>query len=375
MMTEGQGAGDRGQPRGRGQETGGGGLPSCPRPLPLTPCPLPRPASQEVLVISLSNIGDAILTLPVLDLVRQRHAAARITVLCGARAAAIFAGRLDVADLLVEERRAPWRATWALWRRLRRQRFALVIDLRHTLWPLLLRAQRRSPLARQPPRRLIHMRDRHLWRAQQALDTTDLPAARRHAPSADDALFATRWLAQAGVPVGAALVAISPGARSHIKRWTSDGFAAVADRLIAEEHCHVLVLGEAAEAELARAVVARMRQRAVHVAAGQTTLPQAAALLAHCRLLLTNDSATMHLAGYVGVPVVAIFGPTDPHKYGPRGLRDQIVQRRLHCVPCEASLCRYHHECMNETSPDDVLAAARAVLRAVGADPADAAGS
>ena len=319
---------------------------------------------RRVLVISLSNIGDAMLTLPVLDLVRRRHPDAAITVLAGERSAVVFARRPDVAEVVVAQRRGPWRATVALWRRLRRQRFDLVIDLRHTLWPLLLGAPRHSPLVRHPPRRLMHMRDRHLWRAQQALGTSEEPSQPGAQIPPEDAAFAHRWLRQAGVPDGARLVAISPGARSHIKRWTSAGFAAVADRLIADTHCHVLLTGESSEREVVASVTARMRQPGAHVAAGATTLGQLAALLQQCRLLITNDSATMHVAAYLGVPVVAVFGPTDPRKYAPRGPHDRVIQRPLHCVPCEASRCRFHHECMDETTPEEVFAAACAILDA-----------
>lgn len=323
------------------------------------------PDSRRVLFITLSNVGDAILSLPALDLVRQVRPGARVTVLAGARSAPVFAGRPEVAEAIAQVRRASWRSSLALWRRLRAARFDVVIDLRHTLWPLLLGAARRSPLLRPAPRHLVRMRERHLWRAQRALGVTASappPGAMAQAP---DDLFAAQWLRDERVPEGALLVAISPGARSHIKRWTSAGFAAVADRLIAATRCHVLFTGEAGERDVVSGIIGRMAHpQAAHVAAGRTTLGQLAALLRRCRLLISNDSATMHLAAYLDVPVVAIFGPTDPRKYGPAGPRHRILQRRLRCVPCEASLCRYHHECMEEMTADEVFTAAREVLAA-----------
>ena len=323
--------------------------------------------APRILFITLSNVGDAILSLPALDLVRQVHPAARVTVLAGARSAAVFAGRPDVAEVITHERRGSWGSWLALWRHLRALRADVVIDLRHTLWPLLLGAQQHSPLLRQPPRRLIHMRDRHLWRAQQALGTAAPPMTNSAVALPPDEFFAAQWLRDERVPEAATLVAISPSARSHIKRWTAAGFAAVADLLIAEERCHVLFTGEEDERDVVHGIIGRMAQpQAAHVAAGQTTLGQLAALLRRCRLLVSNDSATMHLAAYLGVPVVAIFGPTDPRKYGPTGAQHRIIQRQLRCVPCEASLCRYHHECMEETMPEEVFNAARAILMTTG---------
>ena len=316
----------------------------------------------RVLFITLSNVGDAILTLPALDLVRQVHPGARVTVLASARSAPLFAGRAGVVEVIAHERHASWRSSLALWRRLRALRCDGLIDMRRTLWPLVVGARWRSPLLRQPPRRLIHMRDRHLWRAQQALGTTASAPPGTMAQPPDEG-FAAQWLRDERVPDEALLVAISPSARSHIKRWTAAGFAAVTDWLIAEERCHVLFTGEEDERDVIHGIIGRMRQpQAAHVAVGQTTLGQLAALLRRCRLLISNDSATMHLAAYLGVPVVAIFGPTDPRKYGPIGPTHRIIQRQLRCVPCEASLCRYHHECMEETTPEEVFNAARAIL-------------
>ena len=160
---------------------------------------------------------------------------------------------------------------------------------------------------------------------------------------------------------GRRLIAIAPGARSHIKRWRADGFAAVADRLAAEQGAATVFTGEAEERPVIEEIVSKMQTRPRSVV-GQTTLQDLAALLRRCAALVTNDSATLHLAGLVGTPTVAIFGPTDPRKYGPRGPRDVVLQRQLDCVPCEKALCRYHHECMRFLEPWEVYGAVVRVL-------------
>ena len=78
--------------------------------------------------------------------------------------------------------------------------------------------------------------------------------------------------------------------------------------------------------------------------------------------MITNDSAALHLASAVRVPTVAVFGPTDAEKYGPTAVRSRTVRRQLFCAPCEQSLCRFSHECMRFISPEEVYAAARALL-------------
>jgi lipopolysaccharide heptosyltransferase II len=160
------------------------------------------------------------------------------------------------------------------------------------------------------------------------------------------------------------LVVLCPGARSHIKRWDGGRFAQVADRLIAEHGVEVVFSGEPDEGELINEIRAQMTHRA-HTAVGSTTLTQTAVLMQRSALVLTNDSASLHLACAVGAPVLALFGPTDEHKYGPTGSRDRVLRRRLVCAPCEQALCRFHHECMRFLSAEEVYVTASQLLNGV----------
>ncbi len=156
-------------------------------------------------------------------------------------------------------------------------------------------------------------------------------------------------------------VIICPGARSHIKRWVAEGFARVADRLIAEAHAQVVFSGEPDEEPVINAIRELMNHPA-HSAVGLTTVRQLGALMRRAALVITNDSASLHLASAVHVPTVAIFGPTDERKYGPTSPHSRTIRRRLFCAPCEQPLCRYSHECMRFVSPNEVFAAAKAIL-------------
>ena len=166
-----------------------------------------------------------------------------------------------------------------------------------------------------------------------------------------------RWRLEGRRP----LVIICPGARSHIKRWTTDGLARVAERLVAELQADVVLSGEPDEATVIEEVATRMRHRA-HSAVGLTTIRQLGVLMRRAQLVITNDSASLHLASAVGVPTVALFGPTDPEKYGPTSPSSRTIRRTLFCSPCEQSLCRFSHECMRFISADEVYEAARQLL-------------
>ncbi|HEU5042141.1 MAG TPA: glycosyltransferase family 9 protein, partial [Gemmatimonadales bacterium] len=149
------------------------------------------------------------------------------------------------------------------------------------------------------------------------------------------------------------------------KRWP--GYPALAAAL-AEP---IVVVGGAADAALAAEVAAAAPER-VHVAAGQLGLRQSAALLARAGILITNDSAPLHLATAVGTRVVALFGPTVPAQgFGPRGADDVVLGvQGLSCRPCSGhgpQVCPLvHHRCMRELSVETVLGAVAATRQAEG---------
>ena len=123
----------------------------------------------------------------------------------------------------------------------------------------------------------------------------------------------------------------------------------------------VVFSGEPDEAPLIEEIRTGMRHPA-HNAAGRTTLTQLAALMQRASLVITNDSAALHLACAVNTPCLALFGPTDPRKYGPTGPQDRVIQRRLFCVPCEQALCRFNHECMRFIPVEEVVDAAKQMI-------------
>jgi ADP-heptose:LPS heptosyltransferase len=172
-----------------------------------------------------------------------------------------------------------------------------------------------------------------------------------------DRAAATSWLTTRGI--SGSFVAVAPGSIWGTKRWPR-----YAD-LVGQLAGPVVVMGSAADAPLADQVVAAAPDRA-HSAAGALTLRQSAALLERAALLVTNDSAPLHLATGVGTPAVAVFGPTAPSQgFGPMGPRSAIVERHgLWCRPCSPHgpmTCPMgHHACMESIGVDRVLGAVKA---------------
>jgi heptosyltransferase-2 len=158
------------------------------------------------------------------------------------------------------------------------------------------------------------------------------------------------------------LIGVMPGAaRGPAKRWSAERFAEAARRLRAELGGSVVVMGGAGDAEACAAVVAGVGDGVLNLA-GVTTLGEWAALLAECRLVLCNDSGGMHLAAALGVPVVAVFGITDPIRTGPLGTRCRVVQHSMQhdrAVPRESAAAR---AALAAVTVDEVVAAAQELL-------------
>jgi heptosyltransferase-2 len=161
------------------------------------------------------------------------------------------------------------------------------------------------------------------------------------------------------------VIGVSPGAAfGPAKRWMPERFAEAAGLIAGERGAAVALFGSAAERELCEQVAARLRAMGPKTfnLAGATTLGEFVELAAACALFLTNDSGAMHVASALGVPTVAVFGPTDPWATGPKGPRVCLVREPLDCSPCKLRVCPIDHRCMQRIPAEAVARAARELL-------------
>jgi heptosyltransferase-2 len=323
------------------------------------------------LVIQTAFLGDVVLSTPLLAALAERYGP--VDVVTTPAAAVLLETHPAVGTVIRYDKRGAdrgLRGLWTLGRRLRARGYARAY-LPHRSWrsaalALLARTAERtgftdSPAAVTYTRRVRRPATGHeVERLLTLADTgpSPPPAPTVHlALTADDRAAADAWLRERNV--GAGFVALAPGSIWGTKRWA--GYPELAAALDAP----VVVLGGRDDAALADQVVAAAPGRA-YSAAGTLGLRTSAALIARAGVLVTNDSAPLHLATAVGTPVVAIFGPTVPaFGFGPRGPRDVIVEHpSLACRPCSAhgpQVCPLgHHRCMRELSVATVLAAVAA---------------
>jgi ADP-heptose:LPS heptosyltransferase len=275
---------------------------------------------KEVLFITLSNIGDVILTMPVFDVLCERFPSAKITVITGPKAESFFGNNPAVTRIFVYDKHLSWDAKWRWFLGLRKERFDLAIDLRHSILPYVLGAR----VVPSPWSKVVrcHMREKHLLRLKAQIGPVDA-AHRRYGvvPSgqdqrtAQDLVFGTHGY-----------VLMAPGAADEKKRWSEEGFAQVASFLVRKKGQRIVLVGSGQDAAVANHVLKGIPAGAGINLCGKTSLPQLAVIVDRSKVALVNDSGVMHLCSYYNIPVVALFGPTDPGLYGPWSKRSRVVR-------------------------------------------------
>lgn len=341
--------------------------------------PLNRQNIRRILVRTTNWIGDAVMTTPAMGAIRAAFPAAEIVVAASPLVAELFRHHPYCDRVLVFDKKGPHRGLRGLLRfagALRRERFDLAILLQNAVEAAVLsflagipqRAGyrtdgRRLLLSHGVPvgdaeRRLHHTA--YYLRMLESLGIRGGDACLRLECTAEEASRARATLGEG------AFVALNPGAAyGSAKRWVPERFAAVGDRLAEEFGVRVVLTGGPGETEIGRDIEAAMSSRPLNLI-GRTTVREMMAVLSHCRLMITNDSGPMHVAAALGVPIAAIFGPTDHTTTSPLAASCRIIRKEIDCAPCLLRQCPTDHRCMEAVTVDDVIAAARELWKVAG---------
>ena len=163
-----------------------------------------------------------------------------------------------------------------------------------------------------------------------------------------------RLLRTHGIERNDFLMALSPGAiYGPAKRWPSERFALIGDWAVERWGAKVLIMGSEREKDIGAEVTDAMKQPAWDLS-GMTSLGGAMALINRCQFFVTNDSGLMHVAAALHIPLVAVFGSTDPVATGPRGSYARIVKHETDCAPCLKPECPEDYRCMLGITPEEV---------------------
>lgn len=314
---------------------------------------------KKILFITLTNIGDLVLTLPVLGALKREFPNASIVVLAGSEAGEILRAEGSVSDILIYNKHATLYDKLKLILKLKSMGFEMAVDMRHSLFPILVGARYRTPIFKNQDRK-GHRKEKHLK------DLTAMGIPIDYAPfpvlfSRDDRLHVNSILNVKGILPEDKIVAIAPGAKSHMKRWSIEGFTDVCAHFSSEANMSVVLIGDETDKDINSRIAANSAGKVFDLS-GFFNLRELAYFLSLCKLLITNDSAPLHIAGSVDTPVIAIFGPTDHRKYGPISQGSIVLRKHLACSPCEKAICEFDLECMKQVSSEDVLNAAERIL-------------
>lgn len=341
---------------------------------------------NRILVFVPGQLGDIMMITPFLRSLRSRYPRAHIAVLGNGKLKSLLQDQ-NLADELIPVR-VPWAEYSSRWRiynpfdslwpdflhtllSVRQRRFDLSFmagfcDLRHNLALWVAGAKRRvaftyaggSSLVTdivQPDLAHPHYADMCL----QLLQSLGINAGRDdmylHVPQ-EERESAERFLSEHGISQRDIVVGIHPGARLAVRQWGEERFREVAQQVISRFGAKVLWFTDPANPGIS--------DLGPNIIPVSLPLQRFLALVAHCRLLVCNDSGPMHMAAALAVPVVAVFGPTQPEWFGPLGQGHRIVIRGdVWCRPC-ADRCVFEEPyCLRLISVDQVM---DAVIKAMG---------
>jgi len=335
---------------------------------------------MRIMIRATNWVGDAIMALPALRAVRKRYPEAEVSIVArpyvaeiyrdqkiadalipydpnGAHrgwsgreklAAEIRARKFDVALLLQNA----FDAAWLAWRAQIPQRIGYARDGRSFLLTKAVPVPKPGEIPKHEKFYYLELLRRAGWLERIYADAhiaLEVPEEARQR--------AQQTLRNAGARPNALRVAVGAGASyGSAKCWPPDRFAKALNAFVARHDTDVILFGTPGETPVTDAIAAELRFPGINLT-GKTSIGELPALLSQCHLFLGNDSGAMHVAAAVGLPVVAIFGPTDPEGTTPVTPRATIVQQKPYCSPCFLRRCPTDHRCMTAVTPAMVEAA------------------
>jgi heptosyltransferase-2 len=344
----------------------------------------------KLLIRATNWVGDAIMALPALCAVRSRFPKAEIAILALPYVADIYRGQ-GVADeligydrngehagfrgreKLIAELRAKkfttalllqnaFDAAWIAWRAGIPERIGYNRDARGLLLTEPIAVPRSGEIPAHEKFYYLELVKRAGWIGA----IPDVPEISLLVTE-EQARRAEAKLQSFGSQRGALRIAVGAGAvYGSAKCWPPERFAAAINQLAKQRPAEAILFGAPGEAAVSAAIQAGLDRAALDLT-GKTEIAELPALLSRCTTFLGNDSGAMHVAAAVGLPVVAVFGPTDPHGTAPVTPRCTIVQEKPYCSPCFLRRCPTDHRCMTAIAPERVSAGVLQALAEVAA--------
>lgn len=291
-------------------------------------------AVKTILVNFPSNIGDVMLTMPAFEKVAQNYPNAKITAICKDNLKDILMTHYRVDEVVGYNKR--WRFLKKV--KICRQlfgKFDLIIDFKNSALPFILNISLRTPVIRSFHKD-VHSKDRFL-KIVEKFSSKELADKEKNfeiAPEIKD-----KWQKRLG---SSKLVALATASLSNIKSYPKESLLSLIKCL--GENFSVVLLGSKDDKKYYKQCA---HETKVIDLSGETELLELICILKHhTKVLVCVDSGIMHLASYLNIPIVALFGPTESVNYGPWSENSKVLTADVNCRPCNQPQCDYNWQCM-----------------------------
>ncbi len=336
---------------------------------------------KRILIVQTAFIGDVILSTPLVRSIRKTFPDSFISFLLIPQTKEVLANNPHLNEVLVYDKRRNKGAGEFLRivKRIAERKFDLAMiphrSLRSALLAYLSRIPERIGFDKSAgsflfTRRLVYHDNMHEVDRNLSLlsDFNHLPENRGPElfPSFEDFFYVRQLLSECGIKEDDKIVGIAPGSVWPTKRWISERFGEVSQLLMEKAGAKVIFLGSEEDRNLCERIAGSMEKKP-KILAGETNILQSAAAVSFCKVILSNDSAPVHIASAMRRPVVAIFGSTIPEfGFAPYGRGHVIVQKKMDCRPCgihgKRRCSEKHFRCMKDITTEEVFEAVRSFL-------------
>lgn len=304
---------------------------------------------KNVLLYFPTNLGDAAMGLPALDKIRAAYPQGKITVIASEITKELFSALTSVDKVMLFNKR------WNIKEKLKfslglRKKYEVVADLKNSFLSVIAAAPRRTPFFRIFPADM-HSRDRYLFLIRKLLTGKEKTVSSGCIISREKQKYWETF----GLPPS---VFIACSSRSHLKYYPYEYLKEVVKFL--QTGNNIVIIGEETDKNFYKDILSLDK---VMNLTGKTTLSDVVYLLKnYAKLVLCVDSGIMHLASYLNLPIVAIFGPSNPQIYGPWSEKHLVVKNeQLDCLGCQKAQCKKVYQCM-EIAPEKVISAINQII-------------
>ncbi len=335
---------------------------------------------KRILAIRLAYIGDVVLTIPAIKVLRDTFPNATICFLTSSRAKDVIVNNPYIDEIMTYD--APWFypqnpfSSFVNYLKfvalMRSKRFDMVIDFRGDFRNLLLVAFLSGANRRVgfgiggggylltdlvPSMEHRHKVQFHLDLVRALGGNAFSPDSMNLYPSDEDRQTVAQLFQELGIRHGEFLVGLHPGGRVALKCWDMKSYAEVADALTERYGARIIVTGGADEVALGDKLLRLMKRGGTNLC-GRASLRQMQVILRRTKLFVTNDTAGLHIASGVNTPTVAIFGPSEVWDTGPLAQNHKVIMRELDCrTSCDTYRCHNddYHRCLRSIKAPEVV--------------------